>query len=472
MNSEIISNLHVTVRKLKYYGSEKMKSFKEALVTVLVLVLAIAVVGCGGGEKQSKKSANSAKPYEGQTIRVMVTNNPQYLAQQARSVEFTKKTGIKVEYQFVPYSDIPVKISTEGIAGSKNYDLVNYLDSWGPSIKQFLEPLDEYVKKDKLDLQRFPDAYIAQGTYDGKLYGLPVRSHPQMLFYRKDIFDKLDLQPPKTWSDVEEASKTIKDKTGLYGIAMYYGKGKEGQNLFNWFNFLWGNGSDIFDKKYKPIFNNDKGIEATQRYVDLLIKHKASPPGSVAFDEQAAMNSFAQGKSAMWLGWWWAYATFNNPESASNDVVNNVGFAEVPVWDGAKPIAPSISLPIGIMAASEHKGAAWEYIKWVTSPEVEKDIVIGTYKGTNPTDQYNIVVTNLENLKDPEINKYSNGMHEKGAKNLEYSRALPKVPEWLEIADVLSSAISKIAAGAPVQSTLDDAAKSVEKIMDKAGYYK
>ena len=65
---------------------------------------------------------------------------------------------------------------------------------------------------------------------DGTIYGLPFRGHAQVLFYRKDVFSQLGLQPPQTWDDVAADAKTIREKTQLNPIAMYYKVGA-GQNL-------------------------------------------------------------------------------------------------------------------------------------------------------------------------------------------------------------------------------------------------
>ena len=57
-----------------------------------------------------------------------------------------------------------------------------------------LDPLIE--KTDHLkDLSDYPEAYIqASKGLDGAMYGLPLRGHPFMFFYRQDIFDELGLE--------------------------------------------------------------------------------------------------------------------------------------------------------------------------------------------------------------------------------------------------------------------------------------
>ena len=58
-------------------------------------------------------------------------------------------------------------------------------------------------------------------TYDGKLYALPMQAQMYIMAYRKDVFDQVGLQPPKTFEEMKTAAKTIQEKAGIkYPIAL------------------------------------------------------------------------------------------------------------------------------------------------------------------------------------------------------------------------------------------------------------
>ncbi|WP_235867416.1 ABC transporter substrate-binding protein [Priestia abyssalis] len=410
---------------------------------------------------------------EGKTVKVLLSAGGvgQFNAWKARSEAFTKKTGIKVEFIETPYENLLEDITSDGIASGGAYDLVVHLDTMGPSITPFLEPLDEYVKRDHFNTDRWPSALLDLSTFDDKLYSLPVRGHVQMLFYRKDIFDKLGLSVPTTWEELETVSKEITNKTDLYGIVPYYGAGNNGQNLPIWASYLWSNGGDIFDDEMKPIFNSPEGIEATQRYLDFLVTDKVAPPGSVTFGEQDSRTFFKQGKAAMWLGWWWVYSEFNDKEASAEDVAGNVQFASVPGWEGKGSQANVATFPLAMMKGSKNKDAAWEVLKWIAEPEEELDIVLKTVKKESPSAEQSTVITQTENLRNEELNELTDGFYNVAADNFENAKTLPNIKEWPRIADIISGAISKMATGEPVEPALNDAAKRVEKLLDKAGYY-
>ena len=102
------------------------------------------------------------------------------------------------------------------------------------------------------------------------------------MFYRKDLFDKHNLQAPKSWSDVVSAGKTIKSKEGIGGLACYYGSDGNRQNLFIWLNFLWAAGADVFDNQMKPAWTTSAGLKATRDYIDLHTKHGICGEGAVS----------------------------------------------------------------------------------------------------------------------------------------------------------------------------------------------
>jgi multiple sugar transport system substrate-binding protein len=434
---------------------------------LLVLIAGLVFGATAHAADKMPYGLKSGMPYKGTKVTFLVHNAAQSQASAKRVGEFTDLTGIEVEFLMVPFPSLREKITADGVAGSGDIDLYCFLDGWGPSMTGFLTPLNDYLKSDGIDLAEIlPPAYIKGGTYDDITYGIPVRGHPQLLLYRTDLFEQAGVTPPKTWKELIEVSKKIKEKTGKDGIAMYYGKGNSAQNLFVWYAFLKSAGASIFDDKMMPAFNSPEGLEATQYYVDLLLKHKVAAPGSVAFKEYEASQAVAQDNAAMVIVWWWHFGTLTNPEKAQEVVAKNMGFAPVPEWEGKGKATLALSMPIGIAAASKKKEAAWEFLKWITNPDLEKANFLDKSDPKTST----IVVVQKANLVDPEINKVSNGMHAAAAESLAVSDTLPMIPEWPEVSAALEIAISNIAGGADTKAEMDKAAEEVTAIMKRSGY--
>src|SRR5918997_964802 len=194
---------------------------------------------------------------------------------------FAEQTGIKVTYVYVPFVALRERLTAEMVGGSDDFDIVTAMDVWiPPLVDKYLAPIDKDVAARKIDLKRYPEPFLASGKFPTGLYGLPVRCHIQLLWYRKDLFEKAGLQPPKTWDEMVAVGKKIQEQNpGIAGVTIPYGKA-DGQNLMVWYNFLWGAGGDLFDQNMKPIFNSPAGVKATQDVTDIILKHKITPAGA------------------------------------------------------------------------------------------------------------------------------------------------------------------------------------------------
>ncbi len=413
----------------------------------------------------------AGKPYDGTKLKFLICCNsaPQFYSLNEKSKQFTEMTGITVEWGSTPFAAFQEEIMKEGAGGNTSYDLVAWVDNWGPALWQYIQPLDDYIKADNMDLADFPQAYLIPGqNKEGLQVGLPLRGHAYTLFYRKDVFDQLGLKTPETWADVEAAAQTIQEKTDLVGITPYYGL-TGGQNMFTWMAMLWSNGGDIFDAQWKPTFNNEAGLEATQRYVDWVNKLKIAPETTRAFGESEGQTEFAQGRAAMWLGLSWYYANFSNPKLSTPEVVKGTAFVPSPAWEGKGDAATyGYIWEVGVFKDSKNKEAAWEYLKWMLNPQTEKWVIMDK---TDPK-RDNVVGTHYSVLNDAEVNAKHNGLQANIAKILENARALPMMPDWLQVQGILEVAINEMANGKPVKETLDLAAQDVESLLQRQGYYK
>lgn len=425
----------------------------------------VAVSGEGSGE-MIEYGLKGGKPYEGTTLTVMLNNAAKNNAIEARFDEFEELTGIKVVADMTPFGSLLEKITSEGVGMTGTYDIVTYLDSWGPSIKQFLTPLSDMIDDSSIDMDRYPPAFQQAVTYDGTIFGFPWRGHPQLLFYREDLLEQVGMDVPTTWKELEDVAVAITEQTDTYGMSMHYAS-SAGQNLFGWITYLWSNYGDLFNEDWEPIFNSLEGIEATERFTGMLTKLHAAPPGATTYDEYASAQSMVQGESAMFMSWWWQYTNLIDKEKAADDVYDNVAFTSVPKWEDRGAATYAICMPLSIMKDSSNQGAAWEFLKWATNKDIDKGIVLDK---SIPAQTTNVAV-HVSTLTDPNVNEAWGGMHGAAAESLAVSRIMPQIPEWPEVSDILAIAINEISTGAPVKETLDQAADEVRSVMDRAGYY-
>lgn len=400
--------------------------------------------------------ASDALPLDGKTVRVLCVVADQFTAQQKRSAGFTQKTGAKVVYTYVPFQGMREALSSELVAGGGNYDVIIVMDQWASSVHDLFRPLQDEVKARGIDLKRYPDTFLAAGQVGGDLIGLPIRGHVQLLFYRKDLFAKHDLAPPQTWDDVSRAAKVLEDSEGLSGIAIDYGKSAQ-QNLYVWYDFVWANGGAVLTPDGKPAFNAPAAVKGTQDYVGLL-KSKVAAPGSINFDEQDAVNSMVQGKSAMMPGWWWSLSVLTDPKTSALKP-EQVGFATLPTIGGAPHVTYTNTWVFGVAKTTPEPEAALQFLSWLTDPAVERDILLD--RGINE-----IVAVQWSNLEDPEVNARFGGLQKFAAAELKDARIIHYDANYPQVAETLAGAVSEVAGGADPQTTLDAAAATLKRVLE------
>jgi len=138
----------------------------------------------------------------GHTINVLMVNNPQMVDLQKLTADnFTKQTGITVNYTVLPENDVRDKISQEFssqagqnvVATISNYEVPFYAkNGW-------LHALNDYTKSDSgFDqsdiLKPMTESLTAE---DGKLYAEPFYGESSFLMYRKDVMTAKDLTVPE-----------------------------------------------------------------------------------------------------------------------------------------------------------------------------------------------------------------------------------------------------------------------------------
>ena len=432
-----------------------MNKLIKTLLLIPVALLSLSLTA-------SEYNLMSGKPYAGTTLNVLSVVTPQFDGLMLRDQEFTDLTGIELEWTFIPFGSLQEKMNAEGIAANGAFDVVNYLDSWGPPNSYWLQPIDAWLERDGISMSRYPEAFARSAQFEGQTLGFPLRAHAQLLFYRKDLIPN----PPSSWEELIAVGKKLKqDNPEVAPLALYYNNDGNRQNLFIWINFLWAAGADIFNDDWSAAWDSEAALQATEDYIALHTTHAVTNPNSVAFNEADARQSFMQGKSAMIPVWWWAYSGFHNPDSSTLSK-DQVGFAGMPTYQG-RTKTYAISMPFSISQYSRNQEAAWEFLKWLSNPAMDK--ANATERSVGGKTIINNVVTHISSLTDAEVNAANDGIQAAAWDSLKESDIMPQIPEWPEVGDILSAAIAQAAAGGDVRELMQDAAERSNRVLRRAG---
>ena len=170
-----------------------------------------------------------------------------------------------------------------------------------------LAPIDDLFDKWP-DKDQFIPSTIKALTLNGKLYGVPYNTNVRVLLYRKDLFEKYGLTPPKTWDDFLQDAATISSKeSGVAGLGLTTKNGsvRTFQEFISFF-FEVNNGENPYKydeagKKWVMNTTPEKLAQVLKLYTDFFFAAtpSAANQNTRGNDYQATDTDYVSGKSAM-----------------------------------------------------------------------------------------------------------------------------------------------------------------------------
>jgi multiple sugar transport system substrate-binding protein len=304
------------------------------------------------------------------TIKALFMAQAAYSEADVRAMTdaFTKANpDIKVNLEFVPYEGLHDKTVLAQGSGS-GYDVVLFDVIW-PAEYATNNVLVDVTSRvtDEMKKGVLPGAWTTV-NYDGKSYGMPWILDTKYLFYNKEILEKAGIKtPPKTWAELSEQAKIIKDK-GLLATPIAWSWAQAEAVICDYTTLVSAYGGE-FLKDGKPAFGEGGGLEALKYMVDSY-KSGLTNPNSKEFLEEDVRNVFQNGEAAFALNWTYMYNMANGGKDSK--VAGKVGIVPAPGVEGKSEVsAVNGSMGLGITSTSQHQEEAWKYIVHMTSQETQ-----------------------------------------------------------------------------------------------------
>ncbi|MDQ4504437.1 MULTISPECIES: ABC transporter substrate-binding protein [unclassified Sinomonas] len=444
------------------------QSMRAASLAAGALCIALSASACGGagGSSASDKEVN-----------VLMVNNPQMVDLQKLTADnFTKQTGIKVNFTVLPENDVRAKISQEFSSQAGQYDVASISNYEVPfySKNGWLSSLDDSVAKsadfDQSDILA-PMTKSLTGA-DGKLYAEPFYGESSFLMYRKDVFAAKGLAMPDhpTWQQVADlAAKADGAQPGMKGICL---RGQPGwgqvlaplDTVVNTFGGTW------FDKDWSAQVNAPEFVKATQFYTDLVRQHGENGAPQAGYTE--CLNNLQQGKVAMWYD---STAAAGSLEAKDSPVAGKLGYVAAPV-DQTKSSGWLYSWAWGIEKAAKHQDAAVKFIEWASGKQYENlvgqqlgwsRVPAGKRTSTFENADYQKAAAAFYKPTQDAINSAdpaNPGVQPRPAPGIQFVA----IPEFADLGTQVSQEISSAIAGQEsVRQALDKAQSLAQKVADK-----
>lgn len=345
----------------------------------LTALASTSLAACGSGSGSDPDTVKvSFKQSTDNSIKVM----DEYLADIKKQFE-KANPGKKVELVPIkaPDSEYYTKLQQMLRSPKTAPDLV-YEDTFlinSDITSGYLKPLDEYLA-DWKDWDQFVDTAkaAAQGE-DGKTYGVPDGTDTRGLWFSKDVFAKAGLPAdwqPKTWDEVLDAARTIKEKVpGVTPINVYTGKpAGEAATMQGFEMLLYGTGDGgadpLYDKGSKKWITAGQGFKDSLAFVETVYKEKLGPEVSDALDPNFGTKVrgelLPQGKLGIALdGSWLPQDWLEGSGHEWPEWSKELGLAAMPTQNGQAPGRVSMSggWTWAIPAKAGNPDLAFEFVK-------------------------------------------------------------------------------------------------------------
>lgn len=204
-------------------------------------------------------------------------------------------------------------------------------------------------------------------TLDGKQWGIPYTYYQWGIYYRKDIFAKLNIEPPKTWQALLDACKKLKAS----GVAPFVIGTKEPWTNLAWFDYL-----DLRVNGFPfhmaltggKVPFTDPRVQSVFAHWDQLTKPGYFMDNHASYTWQEAATWLAQGKGAMYLMGNFVVA----PMKQTGLGEDKLGFMPFPTIDSSVPDAEEAPIEtIHIPAKAKNKADARRFLAYMARADVQ-----------------------------------------------------------------------------------------------------
>jgi sn-glycerol 3-phosphate transport system substrate-binding protein len=235
---------------------------------------------------------------------------------------------------------------------------------------------------DKAWLKAFYPALMLNGSYKGKVYGIPFQRSTIVMYWNKDAFKEAGLdpqKPPASWQEMTQMAAKLVRKDAAGNVARW-GVMVPSTGYAYWMfqAFARQNGQDLMNRDgNRTNYAHADVVAALQYWRDLGAKHRVMPEGTVEWG--TLRQAFTEGKTAiMW--------------HTTGNLTAVKGSAKFPFGVAMLPASKQRGSPTGggnfylfKKTTPEERKAALAFVKWMTVPERAADWSIATgYVATRP----------------------------------------------------------------------------------------
>jgi len=339
--------------------------------------------------------------------------------------EYEKQNpNVKIELISLPFPVLRQRLVVSARAGDPPD--VAYVDGrWVPEMAApglLSDITDGVARLDRADW--FAEPWRG-ATLGGRLYAVPDRIDPWMVYYNTDLFKKSGLSAfPKTLDELAMAAVKMTGD-GAYGWGLI--GAKDASLISRYINFLYAFHGDLLtpDGK-KSAFAQPESVAALRFYTDLLVKHKAAQPSAMANGLNDVNQLFMTGRAGMIIDGPWRQGTLREQAPTLNWAL-----AQLPPAAGKTPRYLTSSWYYTLFKGGRNQEAAFKFVEFLLRPENMARSVV-TLPGRRSA------------ARDP---RFATDAYKPWVEAIPHAVPFTVTDKFTEIADVVGDAVQQVLGG-------------------------
>lgn len=248
-------------------------------VSLLLAIMLFVVAGCSTSSGSDQGSAPAGDKVTIELWHGHTGPDGKVMAELAQSFQ-QSQPNIEIKIQSMPWGELFTKAQL-AIRGGSGPDLVSMpIDRMIVYKDAMFKPIDDLIQG-QINAADFDSNLWSKTIFDGKQYGIPLDTHPYVLYYRPDLFEKAGLQPlpkdrPITKEEFERYAEAL-TKSGVKGFSF----SQTAHHAFwDFWNLFLQNGGKVYnDDQTASAFKSEAAAKSLEYFLSLKNDKK------VALDE-------------------------------------------------------------------------------------------------------------------------------------------------------------------------------------------
>jgi N,N'-diacetylchitobiose transport system substrate-binding protein len=425
----------------------EVRTFKTMATAVVTATAMLGLAACGGDDGGSGGDGGPDKA----DLRLWINgpDTPQAARDWLKKEFEEQHPGSTLTIEEQEWEGLVERLTTALSSESETPDVVEIGNTQAPTFTHagaFSDLTDDY---DDLGGDDLLPGFVDAATVDGSTYAVPYYAGSKFVFYRKDLFEKADLEVPTTMEEFVETAIALKQANPK--PANFSGFWLPGQDWRNGVAFVWDAGGDLAaeeDGEWTGTLSTPESVAGLETVQRLFTEASGAPKDANEADPQVP---FCAGEVGMMSTPGWVTGLIADEETGCPDLLDQLGVFALPGSDGEPAPVLLGGSDIAVSAKSPNQDLAKDLVALMVSDDYQ---TIMAENGLVPAKESLFPVLGDDENAQATIAAASN------------ARLTPAAAGWatVEGARILEDLFVQIAGGGDVQ---DLAEKADEQITDE-----